>query len=267
MVTHAPGSPILHFMPLADAGGQPIASVSALRWRVLDEAGAVVLDWANLALPGADPETGEAATGVTVTIPGLNTQLGAGVLRAARLVELEITAPSGVFTVQSDPLLIQATSILAVGLNSHCTYVQAVMIAPDYTEQALAGWVRTTSRLEREQALIEAWNALQTLPLRTDGTTRTKDWLRGLTPEEYLLNTTPAQRQALQRAQVLEASAVLEADPLLLARRNGMVSMTVGESSQYFGQGRALSQGTLSRTALELLRPWLDYSVRIGRVG
>lgn len=257
--THAPGSPATVSFGLTDAAGETIEP-TALRWRVLDENEVVLQDWTVITPPvPAEPS-------IALTIIGALNILTAPATRGVRTVELEITTAMGQWTL-SESLVLQGGTSLVLGYSTYITYPQALMLVPDFTDQTMGGWLRFTDRVVREQALSEAFHALRALPIVTDGTQRTKEWLSQVEQGEFLLNTTAQQRAALARAQLIEASAILEADPVTLGRRNGMVSMTVGESSQYYGQTKALDVGVASRLSLTPIKPWLNYTVRIGRSG
>jgi len=165
-----------------------------------------------------------------------------------------------------------------VGLNSFQTYAQALLESQNHTILNVSGWTRSTLRDERERALIQAHVAILQLPLRLKNSLRdpqryltdsfitpARIWLRDVTPGEYAVWTDEKMKIALRQAQLLEASEILNADPVAVARRNGLISMTVGESSQFFGQGKPLDNPMLSRPAYDLIKRWIDSSVRLAR--
>lgn len=255
MDIYTPGGPVALTFPLRNEAGD-ILEPSSLRWRVLDEDELVVMDWtppASLAIVQDE---------YSVTIDASYTTLAAGSVRGIRLVELELTTPAGIH-VLSQEFLLQSGSILTVGENSFCSYMRALMVAEDFTEQSMSGWQRETRRVERERALIEAYRAIMRLPLfssRSGGVTLSSAMATG-----GVAGLDSDLRQALFQAQVMEANEVLNADPVAIARRNGLLSMTVGESSQYFGSSKPLECPVMSRQALKALGPWVSYSVKIGR--
>jgi hypothetical protein len=256
MESYTPGSAVAVTFTLLDDAGVTLEPTS-LRWRVLDESDTAIIDWAPITLPV--PSRPELLVGV---VPELTT-LPVGTTRGARSVELEIGTASGVRTLTRE-FLLQTLSVLVVGSNTFLNYMRALMVAEDFTEQSIAGWARETRREERERALMEAHTAILHLPLysqRSGGVALCKAIEIG---GMNLLD--PALVKALGQAQVLEANELLNADPVALARRNGLLSMTVGESSQFFGNAKQLEMPVMSRQALKLLGPWINNTVRIGRV-
>lgn len=268
MQNYAPGNAVKVSLDLKNEAGDLIAP-TALRWRVLDEAEAVLQDWTALALPTEPVEA------VQVTVIGPLNILTPPATRGMRSVELEITTDDGVLVVTRE-FLLQGSTALLVGENTFATYNQAVLASQDYSDEPIAGWSRTEVRDERERALIQAHQAIMLMPLkfklvRSDPQasqspfTPTEIWLADLLPELFVDVVPAPMRKALLHAQLLEASAVLNADPVVTARRNGLMSMTVGESSQFFGQTKPLETPMLSRHAMDLLKPWLSYTVRLAR--
>lgn len=269
MQNYAPGNAVKVSLDLKNEAGDLIAP-TALRWRVLDEAEAVLQDWTALALP-SDP-----VEAVQVTVIGPLNILTPPATRGMRSVELEVTTDEGVFTVTRE-FLLQGSTALQLGYNTFATYNQAVLASQDYSDEPIAGWSRAEARDERERALIQAHQAIMLMPLkfklvRADPQASqhpafapTEIWLADLLPELFVDAVPAHMRKALLHAQLLEASAVLNADPVVMARRNGLMSMTVGESSQFFGQSKPLETPMLSRHAMDLLKPWLNHTVRLSR--
>lgn len=266
MQNYAPGGAIQVTINLLNEAGADLTPV-ALRWRVLDEAETVLQDWTVASLPAPTEKS------VTVTVLGALNILTPPATRGLRTVELEVTTAAGM-VVLTESVLLQATSALMVGYNSFCTYAQALMTVQDYSDRTVTGWESAT-RDQRERALIEAFNSIRRMPLIVGveenlysagrGLVRDYGWLSLLEPDEYLSNVSARQQKALRAAQLLEASEVMNADPVLIARRNGLMSMTVGESSQFFRTGKPMEAPMLSSQAIEILKPWLRYSTTIGR--
>lgn len=252
MQNYAPGSAVSVTFSLQNEAGQTLEP-TALRWRVLDENDVVLVDWTPLAPPVPYQDTLELA------IEPAATGLATGETRGLRSIELEVTTTAGSVTL-SEQILIQAITILRVGVNSFSTYGRAILTAETFTEQTVAGWHRETRREERERALEEAHDAIMRMPLFVRG--RPMREVIELGGYETLDDRL---KGALRRAQMLEASEILNADPTMMARRNGLLSMTVGESSQYFGTAKPFETPVMSRQAIRALSPWISYSLRIGR--
>jgi hypothetical protein len=271
MQNYAPGYPVVVTFNLASESGTLITP-TALRWRVLDEAETVLQDWATQAIPS--PAEGE----IALTIIGVLNILTPPAVRGLRTVELEVTTERGSYLL-SESVLLQSVSALRVGMNTFQTYFQALLESQNHVESSITGWVRSTARDERERALIQAHQAILQLPLRMKNARlnsqsyMTEDpfishgriWLRDVTPENFQELTSEAMKIALRQAQLLEASEILSADPVAVARRSGLMSMTVGESSQFFGQSKPMDTPMLSRLGMDLLKRWMDHSVTMAR--
>lgn len=272
MQTHASGSAVLVSVDLTSVTGSALVP-TALAWRVLDEAGTVIQDWQDIPVNGSEVAT------VSVTIAGAFNILTPPATRGIRTVLLRVTTDSGEFLLSSDVML-QTISALAPWHNSFQTYQQALLATHDYPEVAMSAWVRTSDRAERERAMIQSHRAILMLPiyvglddfsapLSADSLKKVVDGrlaLRDLALDDHAFISARL-LHALRHAQVLEANEALNADPVVLARRNGLMSLTVGESSQFFGASKPLENPMLSKPALDLLQPWLSYRVRIGRTG
>jgi hypothetical protein len=254
MQNYTPGSPVPVTFMLQNEAGETLEPTS-LRWRVLDEDDQALMDWTALTLPSPPEDQ------ITLTVPASMTSLATGLVRGLRSVELEVATASATINL-SEQILLTTASTLVAGVNSFCSYSRAVMTAEDFTEQTMAGWQRESRREERERALIEAHQAIMRMPLYVKPSRQN---LQTFIDKEGFAEIDPTMLQALRRAQVLEASEILNADPTAMARRNGLLSMTVGESSQYFGTAKPFESAVMSRQALKVLSPWISYSVRIGR--
>lgn len=269
MQTHVPGSPITTVFSLLIESGEPL-SPSALRWRVSDETETVIQDWTPQApVPGAES--------VSVVIPAALNVLVAPSLRGLRIVELEVTLADGAVRVLTQSYFLKSANLLIAGENSFATYPELLMLTMDFASSTLAGWERYEDRSERELALIEAFQAISRLPLfverdldnqsviRDEYLWNRRTWFSDIKPNEYLTVVPAKQRLALARAQLLEASALLEADPVVMARREGLMSTSVGESSQFFRTSKPLDLPIVSQRALTLVKPYLSWTVRVGR--
>ena len=87
--------------------------------------------------------------------------------------------------------------------------------------------------------------------------------LRDLRPEQ-LIALQPNLLAALKKAQLLEADDILSDDPAAKARKSGITSLTVGESTTIFRQNGSLSLPVGDRAVAQLQR-WFRFSARIGR--
>lgn len=274
MQNYTPGSAIQVGIELRDESGG-VLDASVLRWRVLDEEDTVLQDWTPLTRTHIEDR-------VEVTILGALNILTPPATRGIRTVELEVTTVGGALLTLSQSVMLQASTQLSLWHNSFMTYNQTLMLVQDLSVQSAAAWDRAGSREDRERALTEACASIRRMPIvvvedwskqqqRHDtypGTQRLfgeRRWLTDLAPGEMQSVLSQVQLLALRRAQLFEAIAILDANPVLMARREGLMSMTVGESSQFFRTGKPLDLPVMSTQAIECLKPYLRYITAIGR--
>lgn len=239
----------------------PLAVVpTALEWRLLDEAEVQVLDWATLAVdPLAPPAT------VSLTVPGSANLTAPGEVFGIRTVELRVTHAGGQLVLSSTYAIELAQKLIPM-VNSYGTMNQ-LLIASQYAPESEVMHLTGASPDDRARALLGSYLAIEALPLMvvTDKG-QELGWLRDMDAATRAVKIEPQMRRALLMAQILDASNMLglPADAVTQARMKGMVSMTVGESSQYFGNSRPLEM-PLSRAAMRTLARYLRRNTRIGR--
>lgn len=269
MQIHAQGGPVTVVFSLRSGSGDLFVA-SALRWRVSDESESVIQDWTS-ETPVADADS------LSVVVPANLNVLATGTVTSVRIVELEVTLADGVIVPLTQEYLITAKTRLVVGQNSFVTYPESLMYTMDFAPNTLSGWERYQERVQREQALIEAFQSITRLPLfverdldnqskiRDEDLWERRTWFSDLEPGEYLTLVPAKQRTDLARAQLLEASALLEADPVVMARREGLMSTSVGESSQFFRTSKPLDLPIVSQRALGMIKRYLSWSARTVR--
>lgn len=243
---------------LRSATGMPITTPVQVRWRLLDAAEAILADWS----------TPEAAVGTfEVIVPASHNVIAPGDYAATRVIELE--ADDGAAVLVAEKVYFVEEALLQPWVNTAVSYFDALRLSRDLTPEQVNAWLDVSGRAERSRRLAAAWTTLlMTLPIKVRGTSAHRGCLlRALTPSERAIavQTDPELVTAMGHAQVLEASAAAAADPVTEARRNGVVSMTVGESSQFFGNAQPLLRTLYSRDAAQVLGRWVDFSLRIGR--
>ncbi|OAD82876.1 hypothetical protein ATN89_17490 [Comamonas thiooxydans] len=139
----------------------------------------------------------------------------------------------------------------------------------DYPIQ-VTGDLLAMDRHERNVAMSDAFLAIMSLPLVVRAQCKHHGKrLASITPEQRaeVAALDPDFLAAMIRAQIYEAAEAITDDPVRQARRDGLISMTVGESSQFFGAAKTLesSLGVASKKATQALGRWLDFSVRLNR--
>ena len=266
MKRHVPGAVVSvgFTLPLNEDGSKP--TLTALRWRVLDSLNNELWgSWSDVA--STDPEFAQAQKSGTfnVTLDQAITSIGTDAYQEARTVELSVEADT-VVRVLTEIVLLQRTSVLLRGVNSFCTYAQAMLASNEIPVNNLSGWISEPEQIERERALVSAYGSFMNMPIFVQGyQLRTFIDEFGVAELEKLTGADSKLLPVLIKAQVIEASETITADPTLVARRNGLLSMTVGESSQFFGGAKPIETAALSRQVYSMLSPWIRYTTRIGR--
>lgn len=266
MQNFKPGTSVsLTFSLLDELGG--VLAPNFLSFRVLNEADLELQAWTPVALP----TTSEVVVVVLAALTGLVPPA----LRAIRTVELEVVTSSGTVML-SQSIMVQGSTALALGANTFQTYTEALLLSEDYVPDQISGWVGF-QREDREKAMIEAFGRILLLPIQpyfesnqsllTQSGSFVKNFgyglLRNMRPEQ-VSGLQPNLLKALKKAQLLEANEILNNDPAVNARRSGITSLTVGESTTIFRQGNPLNLPVCDK-AIAHLQPWLRFSARIGR--
>lgn len=250
-------------IPLVTASGEVI-DATAVQYRVIDQDEVELV--AKVALATFAPGDAE----VTITVDAAQNDLGLAT-RAVRSVELYVEGTGGT-TLLTAEYVIEVASVLAVGVNSFQTFPNAVMIGFELPN--LPGW-NAASRQERMNALMAAYRNFGKLALRyvtedTDPMTRViqpVEWnYNDITkmPQNVLLQLPSEYLAALRRAQVYEADFLLGGDEVGDIRRSGLMSATIGESSQFFRPAKPYEAAVCKRALKEVSR-YLISSVRVGR--
>jgi hypothetical protein len=263
MQNFVPGTLVSLTFPLRDEAENSIQP-TAVRWRLVDENQVDVIAWSNLALPTPGQDE------FSISIPGASNELAPDTVRGLRIVEVEVTDARGTIPLSQTYLLAPSTA-LVVGKTSWITKGQAVLISQMLPR--LDGWL-SASEEAREVALVEAFRRLQRMPVYADRRAAQNTLyataghfetglLLDMIPESFV-NTDPRFQDAVRRAQVLEADHILTVDPIAQMRESGVISMTVGESSNFFRAQRAMDRG-LCKRAYQEVAPWLRDRVTIGR--
>lgn len=185
-----------------------------------------------------------------------------------RRVEVTATFVDGSTTVQSQSYILNAVVPLTVADNSFQTLQSAIMFADDIPNTY--GFDDADDG-DRVSALKQAYLNISNLRFQhtpADSMSRIGGTLRvnridELTKSEF--NDLPSEfRQALKLAQIAEADTILGGDPIDDMRQSGLMSKTVGESSQMFRPGTPMKL-PISRRAYGLLKKYIVKNSTIGR--
>lgn len=231
---------------------QGIAATS-FTYRVLDSAGAVVVaESAPIAVLAG-------TTSVPIVVPASANTLAADVYADIRKVELRVTAADGTRPI-SELYAIEAADVLVEGVNSYQNYETAELTA--MFTQPLDMW-ESTPRAARIAALVEARDRIGRLSFvemdAFDGVFSIND----LTAVEFATLSEPL-RKALKKAQLVEADYILGGSAVDHKRDQGLMSETIGESSNMFRPGKPLDLPVTKRTA-RILTGHISFAARIGR--
>ncbi len=238
-------------IPLESEGGVQL-SATGIQYRVTKQDGTELL--------AKTPLVGYVAGDVTATVTVsalVNTLANATAGRELRMIELFVTTADGIVKVEYS-YVIEAEALLAVGVNSFQSYGSALMTA--YELPNVEGWNQAV-KLNRVNALIAAWRNIGKLHLQDSVVTAMNrlgasqlmpnENVTAMTADEYS-TLSLEMRNALSRAQILEADFLLGGDEVGDIRRSGIMSATVGESSQFFRPAKPLEAAVCKRAMREL---------------
>lgn len=258
MQAYLAGQDVTLSIQLVSDDGTPIVA-SAVEYRLLNQDDVELIVKTPLAtFNPSDPEA-------VVTISAAQNSLVSAV-RELRVVELFLTTDSGVIALSSE-YIVESTTILVSGVNSFQSYNAALMVG--FETPNIEAWNEATKGA-RINALIAARRNIGKLYLRYVGDS---EMTRIISPfdDGSITSLTALQfdelpdemKDAVRRAQVIEADYLLGGDPNGDIRRAGVMSSTVGESSQFFRTAKPYEGPVCKRVYQELSK----YIVRINRIG
>jgi len=193
--------------------------------------------------------------------------------QGARTIVMTVTTATGAKRLHKSYML-EGVSFLAVPTESGMTLIQSDMLASNMAQSVLEVWEDTEMR-RKTSGLREAWNRITRIPFlpwrdfedvpdSTPVYIRKGDFsLRNLTPEEW--QSLPENfRKAVKRAQLIEAAVILDGDPTWDRRQDGLISKTVGESSEMFAAKKS-AFSTISPKAYREISMYIRRTVILGR--
>jgi hypothetical protein len=248
-------------LSFVDSAGQPFNATSA-QYRLLNGDGVELI--AKTAIPGFT--SGSTAS---LTIAANQNAVTVGAVRESRIVELYLANANGSIG-QIESYVVEKLDPLVVPTTSFQSYAGAEVTA--YSLPNMNGWAAAT-REQRIAALMEAKNRLCRLRYRMNRdeqdivepefaasdmeTIDATDW--AAFPTEF--------KEALKKAQIIQADRLLSTDvhaEIQKHREDGLMSMTVGETSQMFRPGKPLLL-SVCREALEYVGKYISWRRRIAR--
>jgi hypothetical protein len=249
-------------VPFLDNDGSPVTPV-ALAYAVKDSAGEDVVPLTAIAtLTG---------TSTDISIPnGLISTPG------GYSIELFITVAGGEVLVQEEVFAVQPTVKLQFLVNTFQTRANALYVSGSIPN--LIAWMGATKD-DQTTALIEAFRRITLLnffipwPEVLDLQNRIAPRYQShLTPRMWPLMTPDIWtiypdyfKDALNRAQVIQANALLNSDPMADRRRAGVFSEKIGESSLMFKSGVRPLDDAVSRDAMNALAQFINNRISVTR--
>ena len=264
MDVYQEGAAVTVTLPFEDSAGTELTPTSA-RYRVLDKDRAEVVAWTAHTI-----NTGDVAA--KITVPLASNTLGVGLVRDVRIVELEMTTPEGV-VISDESYIIEKNQVLTVFTNTFQTYEEAVLNSIDMGN--LEAWNYSDDR-DRKAALIESYRRIgklrlspypdvDDLPDALDTVFHTGDFRMNVDVTQTEWDLFPAVfQESVKLAQIAEADIVLNGDPMWDKRSGGVISETIGESSQFFRPAKPLTLPVSAR-ALRYLKGYVIHDVVVVR--
>lgn len=264
-----------------DASGKPYEEPCVLIYKILDAEGSELFS-------GSLEDIEKTAT---LIVEAQYNACPQGKVKDLRRIDLKFQKPDDNSIISGRTLYytIRSEQPLTVGENSFVTYDQCLLLASTIPH---LDQLANSTEDQLVVALLEAHDRLMRLRYRLPITTRMENvgyvsevawrpraitdddpfgWacyrftLDEVTPEEFK-NLPEKFRNALAKAQVMEANSVLEpTDSIEERRRKGVILETINEVKMMFSSTTPVSS-KLTRNAMSVLAPYLDTTVRLRRV-
>ena len=269
--TYQNGSSAKITLNVADESGNQL-SPDSITYQILGPSGNVIV-----------PETSTTFSPLTFTFDvnvasSVNTILSPKVKREARVIVVSFVTGDNIVTVRHIYAVVKSV-VLEFMQNSYQTIEDAEVLALSIAK--LDNW-NEASMSDKILALEEAYQRIgrfafqivdptQTYPVTAvnskDTLAASEITITGLNemldvdvsalPDNFLL--------AIRRAQIVEANFILEpGDSIVNKRRGGLMSETVGESSQMWRPGKPILL-PVCRETMEELSGYIKYGIRTGR--
>jgi len=249
-------------IPCVDLAGDPIAPISA-SYRLLDK----MLQ--EIAPATALPDVTAGTEVLSVTIGAAANTLTSGRLRDVRVVEVSIQTEGGT-VVATARYAIEADNTFSIMVNTFQTFEEAELNAMEMS--GLVSW-DGKAEPQKRAALADAFINLCKLKFHVPGMwaqNRIHDyWINRIGHLQYYSAAEfqaldPLFVNAVKKAQVAEADVLLNGDPNGKLRREGVISYTIGESSQFFRPAKPLDL-PISPQAVKYLQGYLNWSKTLVR--
>lgn len=250
MRTYRADSDIHLEIPYVDEFGNTLFP-DTVNYRLLDSAGTELIASTPLTIEGDDQV---AKIVIAAAYNGLT-----GVSRDIRVVELSITSPEGPALVLFRYMIADGDG-LVVRENTFMLFNEAILVGFDIPNTP--SW-DVGANQERTAALKEAYSSVGMLQYLLPETSLGTFEIADLTTEQW--DTLPADfLAALKKAQLVESDYIMGGDWIADKRKAGLLSETIGESSNMFRSGKPLDL-IVSPRAFKYLGKYVDFRRKLGR--
>lgn len=264
MKTFMPSTEIILSFDMVDEETMDIIDPVSATFDLFDDEGTQLVESRAVTVLG-----GEDKLDVTI-LASENVVTGA---EGARTAVLNVVTSNG-SKQMAQTYLLARYSFLQVPAESGMTLVQSEMLAAKMAQSVLETWADQEEK-RKQGALREAWNRLSRIPftpwrefeetsINTPTHLRSGDFsLNQMSADEWASLPIPF-REAVKRAQLIEAAVILDGDPTWDRRQDGLISKTVGESSEMFASKKA-AFATISPKAHREISAYIRRRITLGR--
>lgn len=264
-IAYMSGTDVIVTIPLISDGVS--LSATEVDYRVLNQDDTVL----TARIP--HPTFVEGDIDVIITIPAIQNTISVNeTVRELRVVELFVNDGTGEIKLSYE-YVIEKELVLIEGINSFQSYGRATIEA--LTLSKIDEW-HAADRNERTNVLIEARRNISAVPLICNTISQNSVGysqyvgeafafhdITKLTPTEYA-NLPTELKEALRRAQILQANHLLKDDEATNNINDGIAAITVGDAKHVY-QAKPKLKTLIDKRALLELSKWIVSGVRIGR--
>jgi len=233
-----------------DADGNAVTPVSST-YVIVDEDGAEIVSETILPLSGVSEDI--VVTALSNTVPIDN-------VRAYRKISMSFSDAGGNDYVVSLQYVLEIPETFETGFNTFASFGRLFITLQDLPDLSAAV---SATEVDLKGALMGAWNNIGNLTVDFGDPVSDIKSTYDLTEADINLMDVRAYN-ALLRAQVIEANAILGGNPVEDRRRLGMISDSSGESAQFFRTSKPLEL-PVSKQTMNALRGYVSWGIQISR--
>ena len=264
MNTFTPSNDITLMFDMVDDETMDIIDPVSAVFDLFDEEGTQLTSSGAVAVSGGEDK-------LDVVIPAADNIITGA--EGARTVVLRVTTATGAKELVQTYLLTRY-AFLQVPAESGMTLSQSEMLASKMAQAVLEVWTDAEDR-RKQGALREAWNRLSRIPFSPwrEFEQTPQNINPALRSGDFALNQLSADewrdlpihfREAVRRAQLIEAAVIMDGDPTWDRRQDVLISKTVGESSEMFASKKPAFT-TISPKAHREVSGYIRRRITLGR--